>query len=39
MSPPPPSVTAVSATALGMWLFVALAYYVDRHREPIGRIR
>jgi hypothetical protein len=39
MSPPPPSVTAVSTTALAMWLFVALAYYVDRHREPIGRIR
>jgi membrane-bound metal-dependent hydrolase YbcI (DUF457 family) len=32
VSPPPPSVTAVAFSALGMWLFVALAWWVDRHR-------
>jgi membrane-bound metal-dependent hydrolase YbcI (DUF457 family) len=33
-SPPPPSVTAVAVTALGMWVFVGLAAWVDRHRVP-----
>jgi hypothetical protein len=32
LSPPPPSVTAVAVTALGMWLFVLLAWWIDRHR-------
>jgi membrane-bound metal-dependent hydrolase YbcI (DUF457 family) len=32
VSPPPPSVTAVAVTALGVWLFVVLAWWVDRHR-------
>jgi hypothetical protein len=32
-SPPPPSTTAVAWTAQAMWLFVAWAYWVDRHRE------
>jgi hypothetical protein len=32
VSPPPPSVTAVAFSALGMWLFVALAWWVDRQR-------
>lgn len=31
-SPPPPSVAAVSWAAQGMWLLVAWAYWVDRHR-------
>lgn len=31
--PPPPSVQAVAWSALGMWLFVAWGYWVDRHRE------
>lgn len=31
-SPPPPSVTAVALTALGMWLFVPVAAWIDRHR-------
>lgn len=31
-SPPPPSVPAVAWTAQALWLLVALAYWVDRHR-------
>lgn len=31
-SPPPPSVTAVVWAAEGLWLFVAWAFWVDRHR-------
>jgi hypothetical protein len=31
--PPPPSVEAVAFTALAMWLLVAWAYWVDRHRS------
>ena len=32
--PPPPNVTAVAVSALGLWLFVPWANWVDRHREP-----
>lgn len=32
--PPPPSEAAIAWAGNAMWLFVALAYYVDRHREP-----
>ena len=32
--PPPPNVTAVAVSALGLWLFVPWATWVDRHREP-----
>ncbi|HJQ19693.1 MAG TPA: hypothetical protein VJ867_05030 [Gemmatimonadaceae bacterium] len=31
-SPPPPSVVAVTVSALGIWLFVAAAAWIDRHR-------
>ena len=31
--PPPPNVTAVAVSALGLWLFVPWANWVDRHRE------
>lgn len=31
--PPPPSVTAVAASCLGQLLFVALAAWIDRHRQ------
>ena len=37
--PPPPSVTAIAWSGLGMWLLVAWAYWVDRHRSarpPLG---
>jgi hypothetical protein len=35
-SPPPPSIEAVGwAGAVGGLLFVALAAWVDRHREPV----
>ena len=30
--PPPPSEKAVAFAALGMWLFVVWAYWLDRHR-------
>jgi hypothetical protein len=30
--PPPPSETAIAYSALGMWLFVLWAYWLDRHR-------
>ena len=32
--PPPPSVGALAVTALLGWLFVAWAYWIDRHRVP-----
>ena len=32
--PPPPSATAIGWSGLGMWLLVAWAYWVDRHRSP-----
>lgn len=32
-SPPPPSTHAVALTALALWLFVAWAAWIDRHRE------
>lgn len=32
--PPPPSVSAMAWGAEGMWLLVAFARWVDRHREP-----
>lgn len=32
--PPPPSVAAVAWSAQAMWLLVAWAYWIDRHRPP-----
>lgn len=32
--PPPPSVTAIAWSAMGVWLFVAWAAWIDRHRAP-----
>ncbi|HSJ64363.1 MAG TPA: hypothetical protein VK922_10775 [Gemmatimonadaceae bacterium] len=32
--PPPPSVTAVAASALSMWLLVIWAWWADFHRAP-----
>lgn len=34
--PPPPSVGALAISGLAGWLFVAWAYWIDRHREPIA---
>ena len=31
--PPPPSTDAVAWSCIGMWLFVAWGWWVDRHRE------
>jgi hypothetical protein len=36
-SPPPPGVTAVAWSAQAMWLLVAWAYWVDRHRTAAMR--
>jgi hypothetical protein len=36
VSPPPPSVSAVAWTAQALWLLVAAAYWVDRHRSTRG---
>ncbi len=33
LGPPPPNELAVTISALGSWLFVAWAYWIDRHRE------
>lgn len=38
VGPPPPSVGAIAAVTLLLWLFPALAWWVDRHREVEGRI-
>jgi len=35
--PPPPSPEAVAWSAVGMWLFVAWGYWIDRHRS--ARVR
>lgn len=32
LGPPPPSEMAIGYAGLGMWLFVAWAYWIDRHR-------
>jgi hypothetical protein len=35
--PPPPSEKAVALAALGLWLFVAWAYWLDCHRTHLSR--
>jgi hypothetical protein len=35
---PPPSERVLAWTALGIWLFVPWAWWVDKHREYVGRI-
>lgn len=35
--PPPPSVQVLAWSGLLGWLFVAWAYWIDRHREPAAR--
>ena len=34
--PPPPSVPLLALSALLGWLFIAWAYWIDRHRETLG---
>jgi membrane-bound metal-dependent hydrolase YbcI (DUF457 family) len=34
--PPPPDVRTLALSAFAMWLLVAWAWWVDRHREPAG---
>jgi hypothetical protein len=33
LSPPPPNMTAVAYAGFAQWLFIALAYWIDRHRH------
>jgi hypothetical protein len=35
---PPPSERALAWSALGIWLFVPWTWWVDKHREYVGRI-
>jgi hypothetical protein len=35
--PPPPSEKAIALGSLGLWVFVAWAYWLDRHRQVIRR--
>jgi hypothetical protein len=37
-SGPPPSERTVAWSALGIWLFVPWAWWVDKHRDYVGRI-
>ncbi|HZO89441.1 MAG TPA: hypothetical protein VFB38_14010 [Chthonomonadaceae bacterium] len=36
LGPPPPNAKVVAYMGLAGWLVVAWAYWVDRHREPVG---
>jgi hypothetical protein len=36
--PPPPSERALALTTLGVWLFVPLAWWIDKHRYYAGRV-
>lgn len=36
VGPPPPDGRAVALADLGMWLLVAWAYWIDRHRERVS---
>jgi hypothetical protein len=35
---PPPSARALAWTALGIWLFVPWAWWIDKHRYYVGRV-
>ncbi|HYO97360.1 MAG TPA: hypothetical protein VER33_22770 [Polyangiaceae bacterium] len=36
LGPPPPSADAVAISALGMWLFFAIAFWADRQRDRLA---
>jgi hypothetical protein len=36
VGPPPPSKAAVPLAGFAMWLLVAWAYWIDRHRQPVA---
>jgi hypothetical protein len=38
LGPPPPDAHSVAILALGQWLLILWAYWVDRHREPVGPV-
>ena len=35
--PPPPDTSAIAYAGLGLWLFVLMAFWVDRHRAPVAK--
>jgi hypothetical protein len=35
LGPPPPNVTVLAISSLAQWLFVAWAYWIERHRQPV----
>jgi hypothetical protein len=37
--PPPPSVEAIALSGVLGWLFIAWAYWIDRHRETLASPR
>ena len=39
VGPPPPDGKAVALADLGMWVLVAWAYWIDRHRVPVNARR
>lgn len=36
LGPPPPNSMAIKMSAFGLWLAVAWAYWIDRHRVPVA---
>ncbi|GAF80652.1 unnamed protein product [marine sediment metagenome] len=37
LGPPPPNESVIPYVGLALWLFVGWAYWIDRHREVVGR--
>ena len=37
LGPPPSSVEAVAWSAMALWLIVFWGFWVDRHRQPLGK--
>ena len=35
LGPPPPTVTSLGYAGLSIWILVAWAYWIDRHRKPL----
>lgn len=36
--PPPPDASTIAVAGNAMWLFVLWAYWIDRHRAPLGAV-
>ena len=37
LGPPPPNESVIHYQGLALWLFIGWAYWIDRHRESVGR--